>query len=107
MQSALAYYSTRPGLTGSIGIDGTIFTNTTANQYTCTFTRDLDVTKTTKDREGADYTKSFGLEEGETWHMLIAKGEMKDGVIQYHGFSGTPGNTAIKRTRFNDNVLRY
>ena len=102
MQSALAYQSTRPGLTGSIGIEGTITTNKTANQYTCTFTRDIDVTKTTKDRQGADYTRSFDLVEGEKWVILMAKGKMDaNGMTQYHGFSGGgPGNTAIYRTGF-------
>ena len=102
MQSALAYQSTRPGLTGSIGIEGTITTNKTANQYTCTFTRDMDVTKTTKDQVGEDYTRSFDLVEGEKWVILMAKGKMdKNGLTQYHGFpSGGPGNTAIHRIRF-------
>ena len=99
MQSALAYDSTWPGLTGTIGIEGTISTNKTENYYTCTFTRDIAVTKTTEDREGNEYTRSFDLEEEEKWHILIAKGKMKNGVAQYHGFSGTPGNAEIKRNR--------
>ena len=65
MQSALAYDSTKPGLSGTIGIEGTFSTNKTANYYTCTFTREIDVTKTTEDREGNEYTRSFDLEEGE------------------------------------------
>ena len=42
---------------------------------------------------------SFDLEEEGKWHILIAKGKMKNEVAQYHGFSGTHGNAEIKRTR--------
>ena len=79
---------------------GNITTNTAANHYTCRFTRDLNVTKTTKDGEGANYTKIFDLEEGKKWNVFIAKGKMDKGVIQYHQSSKQDGNTATFRRGF-------
>ena len=122
MQSALAFSSHRPGLTEKVGIKvrvfaftsieihiftkvnilliGNITTNNAANHYTCRFTRDLDVTKTTKTKAGANYTKTFDLGEGKKWNVFIAKGKMDKGVIQYHQSSKADGNTATFRRGF-------
>ena len=80
---------------------GNITTKNAANHYTCRFTRDLNVTKTTKTKAGDTYTKTFDLKEGKKWNVFIAKGKMNKDVIQYHQSSGLDGNTATFRRGFS------
>ena len=79
---------------------GNITTNNAANHYTCRFTRDLDVSKTTKTKVGDNYAKTFNLAKGQKWNVFIAKGKIDKDVIQYHQYSKSNGNTAIFRSGF-------
>ena len=85
-----------------------ITTNNAANHYTCRFTRDLNVTKTTKTKAGDTYTKTFDLEEGKKWNVFIAKGKMNKDVIQYHQYSELDGNTATFRRglKFGNQIVQ-
>ena len=105
VQSALSIGYSRPLITEKYisdnGIvENTIATNLTANVYTCRFTRELDVTKTIWRLDMERLTRTFNIEEGRSWNIMMAKGRMSEGRAQYHGRSSADGNTALFRKGF-------
>ena len=95
VQSALSFDYAPPAITDNGIVENTIATNTTANVYTCRFTRELDVTKT-----GGGLTGTFNIEEGGLWNIMMAKGPMSGNQPSYHRSSSADGNTALFRKGF-------